>query len=90
MADSTSHIEPEVVRLATRIFEHKLEVKEVMEAAGLTRALWYRWRGGGDPRVSQIRNVDRAIDRLIAEKELPHGAQDRTQDTSPGGGPAER
>lgn len=73
MVDSTSQIEPEVVRLATRIFEHKLEVTEVMERAGLTRGLWYRWRDGGDPRVSQIRRVDQAIDQLIAEKEKPNG-----------------
>lgn len=84
MADSDRTIDPEVIRLNTRIFEHGLKVKPVMEAANLPRETWYRWRRGGDPRVSEVRRVDHAIDRLIAEKEAAHGPSYRTQTPSPG------
>lgn len=71
MADSP---DPEIVRLAARIFEHRLRVVDVMAETTLSRGTWYRWKSGGDPRLSEIRQVDRAIDKLIAEKEQPHGA----------------
>lgn len=89
MADSETPIDPEVVRLNTRIFEHGLKVKPVMQRAELPRETWYRWKKGGDPRVSEVRRVDLAIDQLIAEKERAHGSPHREEEPA-AGDPAER
>lgn len=69
MSESPRAIDPEVIRLQSLMFEHRLKIGEVLNSAGVKRATWWRWTQGSEPRVSNLRKVSAAVDAKVAERE---------------------
>lgn len=68
MTDSSRPIDPEVVRIQSVMFEHRLKIGEVLNRAGVKRATWWRWTQGSEPRVSNLRKVAAAVEAKVEEK----------------------
>lgn len=81
MAESNRPIDPEVVRLNTLRFSHRIKVGEALERAQIAPSTWARWKEGAEPRLQTLRRFEAAVVALIQEKELADGSSSRTEDT---------
>lgn len=68
-------IDPRVVDLNTRIFAHRLVVKDVLRRASVPPSTWTRWKAGADARRATLDKVDQAITQLINEQEALRGTE---------------
>ena len=58
---------PEVVRLQSRAFEHRVRITAALADAGINRRLWQMWKAGVTPRDETLDNLDQAITALMEE-----------------------
>lgn len=77
MADPNRPIDPEVIRLQSRIFAGKLRVGEVLNRAGIKRSTWWHWTKGAIPSLPNIRRMDAAITAKLDEKDAARGQESR-------------
>lgn len=62
-------INPAVVALQSRMFEHRLKVTKVFEEAQVHPSTWSRWADGGDPNMATFDKITAVVDRLIEQAE---------------------
>lgn len=63
----TGLIDEEVVALQSRIFASQLDLGKVLNAAGVHRSTWSRWRRGASPNRATLRKISGAIEAKLAE-----------------------
>lgn len=63
-----STVDEAVVELHSKMFRHRLKVKEVCSRAGIGVATWTRWAAGASPNLGNLRKMEKAVDELIAER----------------------
>lgn len=71
-------IDPRVVDLNARIFAGRLDLRQVLNRAGVPRSTWWRWvKLGSDPRRDTLAKIDSAITAKLIEKEEEDGRESR-------------
>jgi len=60
---------PEAARVFARAFSEGFKMPEVLARGGVSRSTWWRIRSGKDFKASSIKDIDRAIDEFIAERD---------------------
>lgn len=68
-----SALQFEIIQIERALEEHGVSVDTLMEAAGINRSTWTRWKSGAyAPRLTKWRDVRAAVDRLTnASSEAP-------------------
>lgn len=59
--------DPAIVPLASKMFAEGLRIAEVCKRAHVSPQTWSRWAAGGVPKLDKLRDIDTAINEMIAE-----------------------
>lgn len=62
-------VDPIVVALQSRAFEHRIKPSTIIARAGVSSATWARWAAGGVPDLGAVRRMESALEDLIREAE---------------------
>jgi len=66
----TPALDPEVVRLQSLVFQHRLKMIDVLTEAGVSRSTWSRMRNGDNFYVSNLRKIEAAIVQLTQKDRI--------------------